>query len=147
MKQYAFPSSTGHAHTPRPQYGYPTVVLSVPSSHHHGSSHNKHSKHSHSRPTASSHGHHGHGHGQGHGHSTLVHFVSPNRAVFCLSLMRDRVRQVVKVEPPSSSHYGNKGHGHHGSYGVARDDGRSRKHGGYVQGREVDRHGRPVHRY
>lgn len=64
----------------------------------------------------------------------------------------DRVRQFFGMEPSSSSYYnsyGNQGHGRHNSYGGTRDEGRSRKHSGYVDehGREVDNRGRRIHRY
>ncbi|KAG2042927.1 hypothetical protein BDR03DRAFT_942406 [Suillus americanus] len=64
----------------------------------------------------------------------------------------DRVRNFFGMEPSSSSYYntyGNQGHGRYNSYGGTRDEGRSRKHSGYVDqhGREVDGRGRPIHRY
>lgn len=64
----------------------------------------------------------------------------------------DRVRQFLGMEPSSSSYYnsyGNQGHGRYNSYGGMRDEGRSRKHSGYVDehGREVDSRGRRIHRF
>lgn len=114
-------------------YATSTPVYIQPSSGHHRSHSTSHRHRSHSRPS--------------HSYASNGDYYR-GRA----PSVGDRVRHFLGMEPSSSSYYnsyGNQGHGRHNSYGGMRDEGRSRKHSGFVDehGREVDNRGRRIHRY
>lgn len=130
---YGHVHGQGHGYSTTATYPVTSAPVYIPSSGHHRSHSTSHRQRSQSRPS--------------HSYASNGDYYR-GRA----PSVGDRVRQFFGMEPSSSSYYnsyGNQGYGHHGSYGVARDDGRSRKHSGYVDkhGREVDSRGRPVHRY